>query len=99
MAMLLGMLIGGWLLGTIIISLADRFSSSLREQEPLHRSLIGAAVAFVLIYMLAGLGFADGRGFAPLAGLFYIPGIAIAWFLHHRKLKKAWAPGDSETFS
>jgi hypothetical protein len=97
MAFLIGALIGGWFLGMIFIAIIDRFA--FRERPPFQRATIEAVIAFAIIYTIAGFGFANGNGFAPVAGFLYIPGLAIAWFLHRRKLEKAWTEDGVDAFS
>lgn len=71
---------------------------AFKQQHPLHRASYTVGTAWLLGSGIAGFGMADGGAFVPTAGLLYIPGALITWFLYLRRYRKAWEIDAGEAF-
>lgn len=89
----MGTIIGGILLGYLFGALVGRLF--FRNVEPDTKALKSALCGFFGVYLLAGFGYANGAGFNPIAGLFYIPGVIVAWWWMRRDWRKSWIPDDT----
>jgi mannose/fructose/N-acetylgalactosamine-specific phosphotransferase system component IIC len=91
---LFGGIIGGALLSLVFSGIIERFA--FRSQEPDVRATSTVGLAWFIIAVIAGFGFANGNGFSPSAGLLYLPGAAIVWFWYRRRFRQLWL-GDQTT--
>ncbi len=90
---LFGATIGGALFSLLFSGIIERFA--FRSQEPDMRATSTVGLAWVIIAIIAGFGFADGGGFSPFAGLLYLPGAAIVWFWYRRRFRQLWLGGQT----
>lgn len=89
---IVGALLGGALISAIFSGIIERFA--FRDQEPDRRATSTVGLAWVLIAILAGFGFADDDGFAWLAGLYYLPGAALVWIWYRKRFREMWTTDD-----
>jgi hypothetical protein len=85
MSFLLGSLVGGFLVTTLMGLL---IGLAFKTKEPGERALVAAMTGFVICFVLAGVGMADGGSFRFDAGLYYVPGAIAAFFLPTLALRK-----------
>lgn len=78
-------MLGGCLAMAILASICGFF---FKLKQPDDRALYATAIAFILAYILAGFGNADGGPFVWSAGIIYIPGAILAYFLLKRRYEK-----------
>ena len=91
----------GAVLGLIIASLPTYLLGLLaglffKSKEPDERSIIAALFAWVIVYLIAGLGRADGGSFRFEAGLPYILSAVLAFFMLRGHYRRMWQPDDLE---
>jgi hypothetical protein len=89
MGFLIGALVGGFMLSALFAAIIEKFL--FRDLPPEQRAAFTVGSAYALIYILAGFGFGNGRGFAVLAGLYYIPGALAVLFWYSRRYAAAWS--------
>lgn len=89
---LFGAFIGGVLISFVFAGIIERFA--FRDQEPDKRATSTVGLAWILEAIIAGFGFADGNGFAWLAGLYYLPGAAVVWFWYRKRFREMWTSDD-----
>lgn len=92
MAYLLGATVGGFFITMLIGSL---FGLAFKRKEPGERAVLASVSGWVACAIIAGFGMADGGPFRYDAGLFYIPGAAIAYFFLRRHYSKKAAANDA----
>ena len=88
MAFLIGASIGGFLFSALFAAIIEKFF--FRDLPPEQRAAFTVGSAYALVYVMAGFGFANGRGFAYLAGLYYMPGALAVLFWCSKRYAAAW---------
>lgn len=93
MAYLLGTLVGGFLLTTLIGLLVGL---AFKSREPVDRAARAAFLGWIFCVVLAGFGMADGGSFRFDAIVYYTPGAILAFFYLRWHYQKMWSDDDSE---
>jgi predicted membrane-bound spermidine synthase len=81
-----GAIVGGVLWGYLF----------LRRLEPDERALMAVICAWILVSVVAGFGLARGGPFEVTAGLRYLPGAVIAFFMLRSRYWKLWSDDEDE---
>lgn len=84
---IVGGVIWGYLFG-LLVGLA------LKRLEPDERALMAVICAWILVSIVAGFGLAHRGPFDVTAGLRYLPGAVIAFFMLRRHYWKRWSDED-----
>jgi peptidoglycan/LPS O-acetylase OafA/YrhL len=96
MAYLVGTYIGLILACLPIYLLGLLVGLFLKDKEPEERAMYAGMGAWLLAYVLAGFGKADGGSFRFDAGLLYIPAALIAFFMLRHHYRRMWKPDEEE---
>ncbi|MBS7671442.1 hypothetical protein [Croceicoccus gelatinilyticus] len=94
MAGLLGAMVGGVLGFFLISAIIGLFA--FKKDPPESRALKTCMAALLVIAVLAGIGNADGQGFAYFAWVMYVPGAIIGYFYWRNRYNKHWTDDEIE---
>lgn len=83
-----GQLFGSAIAVLLISFIIERFF--FKNEEPLERALKTAGSALVVAWIIAGFGYADGRGYAWFAGLNYVPGAVFVFLWFKSRYASSW---------
>lgn len=88
-----GAIVGGVIWGYLFGLLAGL---AFKRKEPDERALIAVICAWVLVSIVAGFGMAHGGPFDMTAGLRYLPGATVAFFMLRRHYWKLSSDDEDE---
>lgn len=93
MAALLGMIVGGFFITTLLGLLVGL---AFKSQEPDQRALRAAILGWLGTSVTAGFGMADGGPFRFDAGFYYLPGAIAAFFYLQWHYRKMWREEEED---
>jgi Ca2+/Na+ antiporter len=93
MAYLLGALIGGFFITTLVGLLVGL---AFKSKQPAERAIRASILGWIFCGILAGFGMADGGPFRFDAIIYYLPGSILAFFYLRSHYGKMWVEADED---